>query len=64
MILKKGNMNKGVLILLVAAIVLAAFLIAYQHKIIRSLKRALSSAKSERVSVDLGQLGDKLKTIL
>lgn len=61
MILKKGNMNKGVLILLVAAIVLAAFSIAYQHKIIRSLKRALSSAQSERVSVDLGQLGDKLK---
>jgi len=61
MILKKGNTSKGVVILLIAAIVLAVILVVYQHKIIRSLKRALSSAQSERVSVDLGQLGDKFK---
>ncbi len=61
MIFKKANMNKGVLILLISAIALGAFLIIYQQKIIRSLKRALSGAQSERVSVDLGPLGDKLK---
>ncbi|MCK9615254.1 MAG: hypothetical protein M0R48_07120 [Candidatus Omnitrophica bacterium] len=61
MISKKANMSKGLLIILISAIVLGAFLIVYQQKIIRSLRRALSSAPSERVSVDLGQLGDKLK---
>jgi len=61
MIFKKGNTSKGVVILLIAAIVLAVILVVYQHKIIRSLKRALSLAQGERVSVDLGQLGDKFK---
>ncbi|MDD4183518.1 MAG: hypothetical protein PHT53_06850 [Candidatus Omnitrophica bacterium] len=61
MIFKKGNMSKGVLILLISAIVLAAFLVIYQHKIIRSLKEALSSTQGETVNVDLGPLGDKLK---
>ncbi|MFA5338188.1 MAG: hypothetical protein WC330_07635 [Candidatus Omnitrophota bacterium] len=61
MIFKKANMNKGLLIFLIAAVVLGAFLIIHQQKIIRSLKRALSSTKSETVSVDLGQVGDKLK---
>lgn len=61
MIFKKANMNKGVLILLISVIVLGAFLIIYQQRIIRSLKGALSGAQSERVSVDLGPLGDKLK---
>lgn len=61
MILKKGNTSKGVVILLIAAIVLAVILVVYQHKIIRSLKKALSLAQGERVSVDLGQLGDKFK---
>jgi len=61
MIFKKGNMSKGVLILLVSVIVLAVFLVIHQHKIIRSLKEALSSAQNETVNVDLGPLGNKLK---
>lgn len=55
---KKGNASKGVLILLVSIIVLAVFLVAYQHKIIRSLRTALSSAAGETISVNLG---DKFK---
>ena len=61
MIFKKANINKGLLILLIAVIGLGAFLIIHQQKIIRSLKRALVSVPSETVSVDLGQAGDKLK---
>lgn len=61
MIFKKGNVNKGILILLISTAVLAVFLIVYQQKIIRSLKAALSSPQSEKISVDLGELGGKLK---
>jgi chromosome segregation ATPase len=61
MIFKKGNVNKGMLILLISATVLAVFLIIYQQKIIRSLKAALSSSQGEKISVDLGELGNKLK---
>ncbi len=59
---RKANLSKGLSIILVSAVVLGIFLIVHQQRIIKSLKEALSLGQSDKVSVDLGQLGGKLKS--